>query len=409
MAKIKLSDYSTIIRPQNFEEIMILADKLQGKTVKMVNSTSVGGGVAEMLHRTVPLYNELGLKVKWDVIKGGGDFFNVTKAMHNALHGSKVEITPSMLDAYRETNEKNMAELSFDEEFIIIHDPQPLSLIEKRGDSPSKWVWRCHIDTSNPDQTTWDFLKKYIEKYDASIFSSASFAKALPLPQYLIYPAIDPFADKNRKLTDKEGGDVLKKYGIPTDRPIITQVSRFDNLKDPIGVFEVYKLVKKHMDCSFVYAGGTATDDPEGSKVLSELQERASNEKDFHILLLPPFSDIEVNALQQASTIILQKSIREGFGLTVTEALWKGKPVVTTPVGGIPLQVIHNFTGLLASSIDGIAYQIRYLLNNPQVAKKLGQYGKEHVREKFLITSKIRKYLLLFIALEHKGEAIINI
>jgi len=409
MAKVKISDYSKIIRPQNFDEIMFLAEKLQGKTVKMVNSTSVGGGVAEMLHRTVPLYNELGLKVKWDVIKGGGDFFNVTKAMHNALHGSKAEITPLMLEGYRETNEKNMSELSFEEDVVVIHDPQPLPLIQKRGTSTSKWVWRCHIDTSNPDHAVWDFLRQYIEKYDASVFSSAGFAKELPLPQYLIYPAIDPFADKNRELTSEEIGRVLKKHNIPTDKPIITQVSRFDYLKDPIGVFEVYKLVKKYVDCSFVYAGGAASDDPEGAKVLNELQERASGEKDFHILLLPPFSDIEVNALQRASTVVLQKSVKEGFGLTVTEALWKGKPVVTTPVGGIPLQVIHNFTGLLASSIEGIAYQLRYLLNNPQIAKRIGQYGREHVREKFLITSKLRKYLLLFIALENKGKTIINI
>ena len=409
MAKIKFSDYSKIIRPQNFDEIMLLAEKLQGKTVKMVNSTSVGGGVAEMLHRSVPLYHELGLKVRWDVIKGGGEFFNVTKAFHNALHGSEVSITPQMLDDFKETNEKNMAELLFDEDVVIIHDPQPLPLIEKKGASKSKWVWRCHIDTSSPNQFVWDFLRKYIEKYDASIFSSPSFAKELPLPQYLIHPAIDPFAEKNRDLTSKEIDDVLKKHNIPTDKPIITQVSRFDYLKDPIGVFEVYKLVKKHVDCIFVYAGGTANDDPEGSKVLSELQERASGEKDFHILLLPPFSDFEVNALQRASTIVLQKSQREGFGLTVTEALWKGKPVVASAVGGIPLQVIHNFTGLLAHSIEGVAYQIRYLLNNSQVAERLGQYGREHVREKFLITSKIRKYLLLFIALEHKNKNIINL
>ena len=405
----KISDYEKIIGSQNFYEIMWLAEHLQGKTVKMINSTSVGGGVAEMLHRTVPLYNELGLKVKWEVIKGGGDFFNVTKAFHNALHGEKVEISDAMLGSYRETNKKNISEISFDEDVVVIHDPQPLPLIEKKSNSPSKWVWRCHIDTSNPDQKVWDFLKGYIARYDASIFSSPSFAKEMALPQYMIYPAIDPFADKNRELTTKEIDSVFLKYGLSRDKPIITQVSRFDSLKDPIGVFEVYRIVKKHVDCSFVYAGGTASDDPEGAKVLSELKERASGEKDFHILLLPPFSDIEINALQRASTIVLQKSIREGFGLTVTEALWKGKPVVATAVGGIPLQVINKFTGLLAHSIEGTAYQIRYLLNNPQVAKKLGGYGREHVREKFLITQKIRHYLLLFISLMNPGKNLIKL
>ena len=408
MPKNKINDYAKVTRPQNIEELFLLAEKLQGLKVKMVNSTSVGGGVAEMLHRTVPLYNELGLKIKWEVIKGGGDFFNATKAMHNALHGTKVEINSAMLDVYRETNELNAREMSFDEDIIVIHDPQPLLLIDKKKDSAAKWIWRCHIDTSNPLQDIWNYLSKYIMGYDASIFSSPRFAKELTNPQYLIYPAIDPFADKNRDLTKGEIENVLKKYQIPTDKPIITQISRFDYLKDPLGVFEVFKRIKKQVDCRFIYAGGTASDDPEGSKVLAELHERASKEKDFHIILLPDFADIDVNALQRASTIVLQKSLREGFGLTVTEALWKSKPVIASAVGGIPLQIINNFTGLLAHSIEGVVYQIRYLLNNPQVAKKLGEYGKEHVREKFLITTKLRNYLLLFISLNHKGENIIQ-
>lgn len=409
MAKIKLADYAKVTRPQNLEEIMLLAERLQGLTVKMVNSTSVGGGVAEMLHRSVPLYNELGLKVKWEVIKGGGDFFNVTKAFHNALHGTPVELKQSDYDAFRETNEHNRLEMKFDEDVIVIHDPQPLPLIENKAPGKSKWVWRCHIDTANPVAEVWQFLKPYIEKYDASIFSSPSFAKVLPNPQFLIYPAIDPFADKNKPLTQREIDAVMAKYEIPNDKPIVTQVSRFDSLKDPIGVYEAYQLVKKSSDCRFVYAGGTASDDPESNKVLAELQERVGKDKDFHILLLPPFSDIEVNALQRASTVVLQKSLREGFGLTVTEALWKGKPVVASAVGGIPLQIIHNFTGLLAHSIEGTAYQIRYLLNNPQAAKRLGEYGREHVREKFLITRKLRNYLLLFIALNQPGKSIIQL
>lgn len=407
--KITLKDYAKIIRLQNLEEIKLLAEKLQGKTVKMVNATAVGGGVAEMLHRTVPLFNELGLNVKWEVIKGSGAFFNVTKSFHNALHGKEEEITQEMLDAYIETNKENQKEMNFDEEFVVIHDPQPAALIEAKNHPSAKWIWRCHIDTSRPDPTVWDFLVKYINRYDASIFSAPSFAKELPISQYMIYPAIDPFAEKNRELTQKEINSVLKKFNVPNDKPIITQISRFDYLKDPIGVFETYRLVKKSVDCRFIYAGGTASDDPEGAKVLNELQDRASKEKDFHILLLPPFSDFEVNAIQRASTIILQKSLREGFGLTVTEALWKAKPVVAMGVGGIPLQIIHNFTGILVHSIEGAAYQIRYLLSNPNAIKMLGEYGKEHVREKFLLTRNLRNYLLLFIALEHPGENIVQI
>jgi trehalose synthase len=407
--KITLKDYAKIIRLQNLEEIKLLAGKLQGKTVKMVNATAVGGGVAEMLHRTVPLFNELGLNVKWEVIKGSGAFFNVTKSFHNALHGKEEEISQEMLNAYIETNKENQKEMNFEEELIVIHDPQPAALIEAKAKSSAKWIWRCHIDTSRPDPKVWDFLAKYINQYDASIFSAPSFAKELPISQYMIYPAIDPFAEKNRELTQKEIDSVLKKFNVPNDKPIITQISRFDYLKDPIGVFETYRLVKKSVDCRFIYAGGTASDDPEGAKVLNELQDRASGEKDFHILLLPPFSDFEVNAIQRASTIILQKSLREGFGLTVTEALWKAKPVVAMAVGGIPLQIIHNFTGILVHSIEGAAYQIRYLLNNPKVTKMLGEYGKEHVREKFLLTRNLRNYLLLFIALEHPGENIVQI
>ena len=409
MANITLKNYAEIIRPQNFEELCLLAERLQGTTVKMVNSTAVGGGVAEMLHRVVPLFNELGLEVKWEVMKGSGAFFNVTKAFHNALHGKKVEITQEMLNAYIEANEENAKRMKFDEDIILIHDPQPAALIQQKDKSPSKWVWRCHIDTSNPDPKVWDFLEPYINNYDGSIFSAPSFAKELAIPQYMIYPAIDPFAEKNRDLSKREIEGVLNKFKIPNDKPIVTQISRFDYLKDPIGVYETYKLVKKHTDCRFVYGGGTATDDPEGNKVLSELRERVGNDKDFIILLLPPFSDFDVNALQRASTIVLQKSLREGFGLTVTEALWKGKPVIASAVGGIPLQVIHNFTGVLVRSIEGAAYQIRYLLSNPQIMKKLGEYGKEHVREKFLLTRNLRNYLLLFHILQHPGEGVIEI
>ncbi|OGC35421.1 glycosyl transferase family 1 [candidate division WOR-1 bacterium RIFOXYB2_FULL_48_7] len=409
MSKRTINDYVQVTRQQNIDELMLLAEKLQGLKVKMVNSTAVGGGVAEMLHRIIPLYNQLGLDVTWDVIKGGGDFFNVTKAFHNALHGSRVEITQEMFNVYRETNEHNSRQMAFDSDVVIVHDPQPLLLVSKRNSSRAKWVWRCHIDTAKPNPAVWEYLQFFVRQYDASIFSSPSFAKELPNPQYLIYPAIDPFADKNRELSQSEIEAVLNKFHIPNDKPIIVQISRFDYLKDPLGVFETFRLIKKSHDCRFVYAGGTANDDPEGAKVLAELQEKAAQEKDFHILLLPDFADIEVNALQRAATIVMQKSLREGFGLTVTEALWKGKPVVASAVGGIPLQVIHNFTGLLAYSIEGAAYQIRYLLNNPQAANRLGVYGREHVREKFLITRKIRSYLLLFIALAHKGESIIQL
>jgi trehalose synthase len=409
MAEIKLQDYAKVTRPQNFEEILMLGEKLAGKTVKMVNATRVGGGVAEMLHRVVPLFNELGLNMKWEVIKGTDDFYNVTKAFHNALHGKEEKFTPQMFKLFEEINAENVKNMTFDEDIVVIHDPQPAGLIEAKSKSPGKWVWRCHIDTSHPDPRVWDFLKKYVTKYDGSIFSAPSFARELPIPQYMIYPAIDPFAEKNRVLSKAEIDSVLKKFNIPTDKPIITQVSRFDYLKDPIGFFETYQLVRKNHECTFIYAGGAAADDPEGTKVLNELKAKSEGEKDFIILLLPPFSDFEINALQRASTVVMQKSLKEGFGLTVTEALWKKRPVIASAVGGIPLQVIHNFTGILVHSIEGAAYQIRYLLNNPEVGDKMGEYGHEHVREKFLLTRNMRNYLLMFLALQSPGKNIIEL
>lgn len=408
MAKIKLKDYAKIIRSQNVDEIQLLAERVAGRTLKMVNSTLVGGGVAEILNRLVPLLNQLGVATKWEVIRGNEDFFNITKGFHNALHGNRMEINDKVFDIYKETNAENMKNMTFSEDVVVIHDPQPAALIEAKKQSQAKWVWRCHIDLSSPQREVWEFLRQYVSKYDASIFSSPWFAKELPIPQYFITPSIDPLTEKNRELSKAEIDKVLRKFKIPRDKPIILQVSRFDYLKDPAGVIDAYKLAKKHIDCRLVLVGGSAADDPEGAKVLEEVQTRAEGDPDIHILSLPPFSDFEINALQRAADIVLQKSLREGFGLTVTEAMWKGKPVIAGAVGGITLQIIHNFTGILVHSIEGTAYQIRYLLNNPQLAKKIGRYAKEQVREKFLITRNLRNYLLLMIAVFHPGENVVK-
>lgn len=407
--EITLSSYEDIVGIRTIEELGLLAEKVKGKKAKMVNSTAVGGGVAEILARLVPLMNELGVDTKWEVIKGSEEFFDVTKTFHNALHGDKVEITPQMFDLYRRYIAINASEMSFDEDIILIHDPQPAGLIKCKEKGRGKWVWRCHIDLSNPHRGVWEFLEGYVKEYDASLFSSPAFAQILPIPQYLVYPCIDPLSTKNKDLPPEVISRVLGKYGIDKERPIITQISRFDRLKDPVGVVEAYKLVKKRTDCQLVIAGGGAADDPEAELVLTTVREKGKDDPDIHILVLPPFSDIEINALQRASTIILQKSLREGFGLTVTEALWKGKPVIGSAVGGIPLQIKHNLTGILVHSIEGAAFQIRYLLNNPEYAARLGQYGREYVREKFLLTRLMRSYLLLFIALDHLGEKVIEL
>jgi trehalose synthase len=282
--------------------------------------------------------------------------------------------------------------------FVVIHDPQPAPFIEARPqNNGSSWFWRCHIDLSHPDPAVWNFLAPWVNRYDGSIFSSPSFARQLPIPQYLFYPSIDPLAEKNKDLDPEFIHRVVTGFNIDPDRPIITQISRFDRLKDPIGVIRAYRLVKRYFDCQLVLAGGGATDDPEGNQVLAEAQAEANNDPDIHLLLLPAAAPLEVNALQRASTIVIQKSLREGFGLTVAEALWKKKPVVASAVGGIPLQVIHKHTGLLAHSVEGAAYQMRFLLSHPEIGKRLGEQGYEHVRENFLITGNVRRYLTMFL------------
>ncbi len=373
----------------------------------MVNSTAIGGGVAECLKRVVPLLNDLEIPTKWEVMRGEDDFFVVTKAIHNALHGEPLEVTSKMWEVFQENTDFNAFQMSFDEDIIVVHDPQPLGLIKMKRDRGGKWVWRCHIDISRPDQRVWDYLRRYVMEYDASIFSSPTFAQKLPIPQYMIFPSIDPLAEKNRDIPPEFVDKTLERFGIDKNRPIITQISRFDRLKDPLGVIKAYKMAKKHGDSQLVLAGGGAADDPEGAQVLQEVKETASEDPDIHVIELPPFSDLEINALQRASTIILQKSLREGFGLTISEALWKKKPVIASDVGGIPVQVIHNLTGLLVHSIDGAAYYIRYLLRNPDFARKLGENGHEYVKGRFIVTRNLMSYLSLFIAMDHPGERII--
>jgi len=398
----RLDDYVPLLGETEVAELRALADGLRGRTAQVVNSTSVGGGVAEILTRLIPLMEELGLKVRWDVITGGDDFFAVTKAFHNALHGGGYDLPDQNFGTFLAYTERNRSRMNFDSEFVVIHDPQPVALIEARRDHEAHWIWRCHIDLSQPNQKVWGFLEPFVARYDAAIFSSPAFARGLAMPQYLFYPSIDPLSEKNRDIEPSYITSVLERFQIDPRRPIVTQISRFDRLKDPLGVVRAYQIVRRYFDCQLVLAGGGAADDPEGERVLSEVREVAGQDSDIHILDLPPWSALEINALQRASTVVVQKSLREGFGLTVTEALWKKKPVVASAVGGIPTQVIHKHTGLLAHSVEGTAYQIRFLLSNPAIAQRLGEHGQEHVREHFLITHNVRNYLTLFLHLAGK-------
>jgi trehalose synthase len=394
---IQLDDYVSLLGQAEVDEIRTLASKLTGRTVQMVNSTAMGGGVAEILNRLIPLMQELRLDIRWDVITGGEAFFEITKSFHNALHGGAYTGRQKDFDLFLATNDENRKRMEFDCEFVVIHDPQPIALIEARKGHEGHWIWRCHIDLSHPNQDVWSFLRPFVFRYDGALFSSPSFARQLPIPQYLAYPSIDPLSDKNKDLDREYVSSVLERFKIDSSRPILTQISRFDRLKDPVGMVRAYQIVKRYTDCQLVLAGGGAADDPEGAEVLEEVKTVAAGDPDIFILDLPPTSALEINALQRASTIIIQKSLREGFGLTVTEALWKKKPTVASAVGGIPAQVIHKHTGLLAHSVEGTAYQIRFLLSNPEMAQKLGEQGHEHVREHFLITSNVKRYLTLFL------------
>jgi trehalose synthase len=404
-----LKDYEKIIGKRDIKQIESLASLSRGKKVIMVNSTRDGGGVAEILHRLVPLINELGICCEWKVISGNNGFFNITKKIHNALQAKKVEFPEEDLKKYIEVNKENAESLKLDADIIIIHDPQPLPLIAFYKKNKAKWVWRCHVDISKPELNLWKFLVKYLVKYDASIFSMAKFSKKLPHPQYLIAPSIDPLSDKNRELKRSIINEVLRKFNIKNDKPIILQVSRFDRFKDPIGVIKAYRLVKKEINCRLILAGGLAKDDPEGETVLEEVRKEAGDDPDINILLLELKSDIEINALQRVADVVVQKSLKEGFGLTVTEAMWKTKPVIGGEVGGITIQLHNHRTGFLINSIEGAAYRIRYLLNRPSVSKKIGNSAKEFVLHNYLITRHLRNYLALFYIMENPDKDIIYI
>lgn len=406
---VSLSDYQEVVGPGVIEELKVLSDHVSRRRIQHVNSTSVGGGVAEILTRLVPLLRELGIDATWDVIKGDQAFYNVTKAFHNALHGKAEEITPQMLDIFRANTEMNLNEIRLTGDVVMIHDPQPVGLIELGGDGCRNWVWRCHIDVSNADLAVWNFLRPYVARYCAAIFSMPEFSQQLPIPQFRVPPSIDPLSEKNRPLQKFEVLSVLEKYGIDSDRPVLTQISRFDRLKDPLGVIAAYGLVKKRYDCQLVLAGGGADDDPEGAEVLREVREAAAEDPDIHVLLLPPFSDFEINALVRGSTVVIQKSLREGFGLTVSEALWKRKPVVAGAVGGIKLQVIDGITGFLVHSVEGAASQIGHLLRNRWLRERMGENGHNHVKQNFLLTRHVRDYILTMLALEHPGESLVNL
>ncbi len=392
-----IGDYKPFVEEAVIREIEILAKRLKGIKVLHVNSTREGGGVAEILHRLVLLMNEVGVKTDWKVIKGDKKFFTFTKKLHNLLHmPGRFEIDSEEVVYYLKITYENFERIDTENyDVVIIHDPQPMGLIAKKVKG-QKWIWRCHVDTSTPDPAAWKFIETFINAYDACIFHMPEFVyEKIKIPTFTIRPSIDPLHPKNVDLSPEEIKKIVSVFGVDPEKPIILQVSRFDRLKDPFGVMRAYRMVKKKYASQLVLLGGFAPDDPEGEEVFRELKEQAEGDKDIFLLNLPPDSHREVNAFQRAATVVVQKSLREGFGLVVSEAMWKGKPVVGSNVGGIKRQVVHGVTGYLVNTVEGAAWRIRQLLANAELRESMGNHAIERVRHRFLIIRHLRDYLLL--------------
>jgi trehalose synthase len=401
-----LDRYEEVVGRQEIDRLRQLGSALAGKRVVHVNSTRTGGGVAEILGWMIPMMQELGIDARWEVVSGPPDFYRVTKTFHNGLQGLPVTLRPRDLQLHLEVNRENARRLMLEADAVIVHDPQPIYLPKFTPPGRvGRWIWRCHVDASRPARVVWKHLEAAIPHYAATVFSMAAFTRPLPCPMFIVPPSIDPLSDKNCPLPETERLETLARLGIDPERPLLLQVSRFDRFKDPLGVIEAYRLLKPYYpDLQLALAGGTADDDPEGAEVLRDVMEHAGEDPDIRVLLLPPDAHRAINALQRSAVVILQKSLREGFGLTVTEGLWKSKPVIGGAVGGIALQVHDYQTGFLVHSPAGAAYRIRYLLRYAEKRQRMGRTGHDFVREHFLLTRHLRDYLTMLVTLEPEAS-----
>ncbi len=392
-----IENYTPFVGRGDVEEIKRLADSIWGAKVLHVNSTMVGGGVAEILHRLVPLMNDVGIDTDWQIFKGDENFFRITKKIHNLLHLPSAEGLDSReILTFHDYTCRNLGAIDTSPyDVVFIHDPQPVGLIIKRGNG-QKWIWRCHIDVSTPTESVWRFVQTFSNGYDGSIFHVPEFISAdLEIPAFIIPPSIDPLHDKNRDLEEDFVQSVLSRFGVDPDRPIVAQISRFDRLKDPIGLIRAYRIVRKTLDCQLLLAGSFADDDPEAVQVLEEIYAEIGKDPDIRLLNLPANSHLEINAFQRAATVVVQKSVREGFGLVVSEAMWKGKPVIGSYAGGIRRQIINESTGFFVHSIEGSAHRIKQLILNRELLEKMGRNAREQVRHNFLITRHLKDYLMV--------------
>jgi len=392
---VQLEEYEQFVGADTIKRIKGKAEPLRGLHVVNVNSTYYGGGVAQLLSSITLLMNSLGIKTGWRAIHGPPDFFSITKKMHNALQGGEINLSEMKMEIYEQVIFENSVRNHLDHDVIIVHDPQPLPMINHyRKNSP--WVWRCHVDLSHPNDRLWNYLLQFIEKYDAIVLSRREYRQQLKTPQLFFMPAIDPFSITNRPLSEQDIDERLNHYQIPTDLPLVVQISRFDRWKDPQGVIQAFKLARKEVDCTLVLLGNVATDDPEGEEVYQSLLDS----RDERIIILSRQDGALVNALQRRAAAVLQKSIREGFGLTVAEAMWKGTPVIGGDVGGIRQQITDGSNGFLVSSVAEAAERIVQLVKNSQLRQRLGQNARETVRQQFLLTRYLEQYLDLFNSFE---------
>ncbi len=392
---VTMDDYRPLIGAEAVDRILRKAEKLRDIHVVHINSTYYGGGVAEMLSSLALLFNSVGIKTGWRIIQGSPDFFSITKKMHNALQGARINLSKRKMQIYEDVIYENSVRNHLEHDIVVIHDPQPLPMIDhyrKRG----PWIWRCHIDLSRPDPKLWRYLRGFVEKYDAVVMSLQEYRQKLETPQVFFMPAINPFSIKNRKLSEKEIDERLGHYGIPTDLPLVVQISRFDRWKDPEGAVRAFKIARKEVDCTLVLLGNVATDDPEGAAVYESLM----SSREERIIIMSRQDSALVNALQTKAAVVLQKSIREGFGLTVTEAMWKGTPVIGGDVGGIRHQIQNGVNGFLVSSPEEAAKRITKLVRDGKLRREMGRKARESVMKRFLMPRLLEQYLDLFCCFE---------
>ena len=395
---IAIDDYRRVAPPGAVDIVLRLAERVQARRFLHVSGGRFGGGAAEILQPLVPILSDLGVDAAWEITGGDPGFYATASALRAALTGAERVLTDEALSHYIEMSRVNAKKLRLEADLVLVHDVQPVTLVEQRP-GQGRWVWRCHFDASRPSRRAWSFLRPYINQYDAAVFSLPKFARRLGVPKYVIAPSIDPLSEKNRELSSREVTTLLRGLGVAQDKPYLLQVGAFTPGEDPVGVVDAYRLVKKYYNVRLVLAGTAAGPERESAETVAELREAASHDADIVILELPPDAHLQINALQRGATIVVQKSVQEGFGLGAAEAMWKGKPVVGGFAGGLTQQIVYDVTGYTVHSVEGAAFRLRHLLNNPELIARMGAAGREHVRRSFLITRHLTDYMALLIHL----------